>query len=217
MVWEELTTLYQPHALLRFNSREHSNQRFTNNKNIYRGVTTGLTKAFFIDNDTKEALVSEDSKSEELLRPLLRGRDIGRYQSNWMGMWIIDAHNGYGNTAPVDIDLYPAIKQHLDSFSPKLDNRYDQGITKYNLRSCAYRAEFDKEKIVYAEIVKSPNFFLDYGHFYPDATSLIITGPKLKYLIGVLNSKPAWYFFSEITSTQMNWGLVEVEISERLF
>ena len=85
--------------------------------NIYRGVTTGLTKAFFIDNDTKEALVSEDSKSEELLRPLLRGRDIGRYQSNWMGMWIIDAHNGYGNTAPVDIDLYPAIKQHLDSFS----------------------------------------------------------------------------------------------------
>ncbi len=79
--------------------------------NIYRGITTGLNKAFIIDNDTKNALVSEDSKSVDLLRPLLRGRDIGRYQSNWKRMWIIDTHNGFGNTARIDVDLYPAIKQ----------------------------------------------------------------------------------------------------------
>ena len=56
---------------------------------IYRGVLTGFNKAFIIDNKTKEALVAEDPKSSEIIKPILRGRDIKRYHTKWANLWLI--------------------------------------------------------------------------------------------------------------------------------
>ena len=107
---------------------------------IYRGITTGRNEAFIIDNQTKEALVAEDPKSAEILKPALRGRDIHRYQADWVGLWLIDTHNGYEDIPAIDVDEYPAVKSHLDNFYARLERRYDKGRTPYNLRNCTYTA-----------------------------------------------------------------------------
>ena len=59
------------------------------NKKIYCGIKTGYNDAFIIDNKTKEALVAEDPKSSEIIKPILRGRDIKRYHTKWANLWLI--------------------------------------------------------------------------------------------------------------------------------
>ena len=71
-------------------------------------VKTGYNKAFIIDDAIRNALVSEDPNSEDIIRPILRGRDIQRYRAKWAGKWLIDTHNGYSDTPAIDIDDYPA-------------------------------------------------------------------------------------------------------------
>ena len=75
---------------------------------INRGITTGYNGAFIIDDETRQALVAEDPKSAEVIRPVLRGRDIRRYMAQWADLWLIDTHNGYGDVSPVDVDDYPS-------------------------------------------------------------------------------------------------------------
>lgn len=50
---------------------------------IYYGIKTGYNPAFIVDTPTKERIVAEDPRSAEILRPILRGRDIGRYRAEW--------------------------------------------------------------------------------------------------------------------------------------
>ncbi|MFW5799985.1 MAG: Eco57I restriction-modification methylase domain-containing protein, partial [Spirochaetota bacterium] len=169
--------------------------------NIYYGIKTGYNEAFIIDTETKERLCKEDPKSEEIVKPILRGRDIKRYSYNWAGLWLINSHNGYINSngdkvSPIDIKNYPVIKNHLDQYWDKLKKRQDKGITPYNLRNCAYLEEFEKEKIMYSEIVKQPQFYLDiHKEFYPEATAFILTGKNLKFLTSILHSKLFTYIF----------------------
>ena len=168
---------------------------------INRGILTGYNKAFIIDNKTKEALIREDPKSADILKPVLRGRDIKRYQAQWAGLWLIDSHNGYGHTPPIDIDDYPAIKRHMDKFYPQLKKRQDKGVTPYNLRNCTYHAEFEKEKIVYPETAQSANFIYDFaGDFYAEKTCFILMGKNLAYLTGLMSSKLLAYIFSNYYS-----------------
>jgi hypothetical protein len=90
---------------------------------------------------------------------------------------------------------YPAIFAFLQKFQNQLEKRTDKGDHWTNLRNCAYLEEFEKEKIVYFEIVKQPQFYYDRHNFYLEATSFVMTGNNLKYLIAVLNSQPcAWIF-----------------------
>ena len=163
---------------------------------IYFGIKTGYNDAFIIDNETKEGLIREDQKSTELLKPILQGRDIRKYHTEWAGRWLIDTHNGYGDVSPVKINDYNSVKRHLDEFISKLESRRDQGVTPYNLRNCAYHEEFGKEKIVWKRIgsnlrfsyCKEPIFCLD--------STCIATGTNLKFLTGLLNSRMTEYQLS---------------------
>ena len=119
---------------------------------IYRGILTGYNAAFLVDQETRDALVAEDSRSEEILKPVLRGRDIARYRANWADLWLIDTHNGYGEVPPIDVGDYPAIKRHLNQFMTRLKRRQDRGVTPYNLRNCAYHKEFHKEKLFWMDL-----------------------------------------------------------------
>ncbi len=163
--------------------------------NIYRGVLTGFNEAFIIDTVKKNELVAQDSKSAEIIRPILRGKDIKAYEHNWAGLWIINSHNGDKNNLAVNINDYPAIKQHLDQYYPQLEKRCDQGKTPYNLRDCSYMNEFSQQKIVYSEIVQKPQFYFDDKGYYAEATSFIMTGENIKFLIGILHSKLITYAF----------------------
>src|SRR5690606_39135617 len=172
--------------------------------NIYRGVLTGYNEAFIIDKKKKEQLISEDPKSADIIRPILRGRDIKRYTYDFADLWLINTHNGIKENGlkPIEINDYPAVKQHLDKYYTQLVKRTDKGDTPYNLRNCAYMEDFSKQKIVWGEISDKTKFCIDLkGGFVTEATTFLMTGKSLLYLLGFLNSKVSEYFFSKIGST----------------
>ncbi|MCX2808013.1 Eco57I restriction-modification methylase domain-containing protein [Campylobacter sp. MIT 21-1685] len=227
--------------------------------NIYRGILTGYNEAFIIDSEKRAEILNacandeERARTSELIKPILRWRDIKRYGYEWAGLWIINTHNGYTiddsslgsfchserseespndskrdisgkspqydkekiKIPPIDINEYPTLKAYFDEVAKSgkqgkgkgFYNRDDKGITPYNLRNCAYLQEFAKPKIVYSEIVREPQFYLDngefkFGHFYAEATSFILSGNKnfkssLEYLLGLLHSKLCTFAFKE--------------------
>ncbi len=178
---------------------------------IYRGILTGANEAFIIPTEKREEILNacktqeERKRTEALIKPILRGKDIKRYSYEWADLWVINTHNGYTSNLkfkipPIDIEKYPAIKTHLDSHYDTIATRSDQGDTPYHLRNCAYLEDFEKEKIVYSEIVQEPRFYLDngeceLGYFYAEATSFILTGEHLRYLLGMLHSKLITFAF----------------------
>ena len=169
--------------------------------NIYRGVLTGYNEAFIISTEKREKILancqSEDERmrTAELIRPILRGRDIKRYGYNWANLWLINTHNGIrGKLERIHIEDYPAVKAHLDQYWDKISKRADKGETPYNLRNCAYLEDFSKPKIVFQEIVQESQFFYDMdGRFICNDTCRIIVGKELSFLLGVLNSKLFFY------------------------
>lgn len=178
---------------------------------INYGIKTGANEAFIIPTEKRDAILNacktqeERERTERLIKPILRGKDIKRYSYEWAGEWVINTHNGYTSAIkskipPIDIEKYPALKSHLDSHWDTIETRSDQGDTPYHLRNCAYLEDFEKEKIVYGEIVQEPRFYLDNGecelrYFYAEATSFILTGEHLRYLLGMLHFKLITFAF----------------------
>ena len=152
---------------------------------IHYGIKTGYNAAFLIDNQTKEALVAAHPRSSEIIKPILRGRDIGHYQVAWKRLWLITTHNGHDSVPRIDINDYPIVKRHLDRFYTRLEKRYDKGKTPYNLRNCAYHAAFEKPKIVYPETTHAANFFYDDGQYFIEKTCFMITGSDFKNVSGI--------------------------------
>ncbi len=178
---------------------------------INYGIKTGANEAFIIPTEKREEILNacktqeERKRTEALIKPILRGKDIKRYSYEWAHLWVINTHNGYTSNLkfkipPIDIAKYPATKAHLDAHWDTIATRCDQGDTPYHLRNCAYLEDFEKEKIVYGEIVQEPRFYLDngecqLGYFYAEATSFILTGEHLRYLLGMLHSKLITFAF----------------------
>ena len=150
----------------------------------------------------RDRLVDEDPKSAEILKPVLRGRDIERYQAMWAGKWLIDTHNGYSNTPPINVDLYPTVKSHLNKHFERLEKRLDKGITPYNLRNCAYHDKFFENKIIWREIGNRGRFYFDNNGQMILQTAFFITGEQLPYICCFLNSKLPIYFMQK-TSTSL--------------
>ncbi len=173
---------------------------------IYRGVLTGYNEAFIISGAKKDELIAADPRSAEIIKPILRGRDIKRYKAEFADKWLIATHNGYtdslGNKIPrIEISDYPAIKKHLDGYWDKIEKRADQGSTPYNLRNCAYMAEFEKEKVVYPETTSSNSFYYDREGFMLEKTGFMLRSVYAKYLLGVLNSSFFLYVYKSLYSS----------------
>lgn len=160
---------------------------------INRGVLTGLNDAFIIDKEKYNELIKKERKNKELLVPLLRGRDINRYSKNYADLYLINVHNGYKigmeKISEINIDDYIFVKEHLNSFEPKLSKRSDKGKTPYNLRNCAYLNDFKNQKIIYGETVTGASFFLDNDGFIIDKTAFMLLGENIKYILALLNSR----------------------------
>ena len=170
---------------------------------INRGILTGFNDAFIISASKKDELIAEDPKSAELIRPILRGRDIKRYNYTFADLWIINVHNGIKSMGipPINIDDYPAIKKHLSQFYDRLASRADKGDTPYNLRNCVYMNEFNKQKIVYREISDSMNAcMVDPGIMLNNKCYLITGGSSLEFLLAYFNSQ----LFTKIILPQAN-------------
>lgn len=177
---------------------------------IYRGVLTGLNEAFIIDSKKREEILAncndeaERIRTEAIIKPILRGRDIKRYYYEWAGLWVIIIPTGWTNEnrknkKPDEFiyDQFPALMSYLKQYEEKAKKRDDQGDYWWELRHCAYYPEFEKEKVVYSEIVRQPQFYYDTEKFCVEATSFLMTGEKIKYICGLLNSNPVTYFFKK--------------------
>ncbi len=167
--------------------------------NIYRGVLTGYNEAFIIDGKKKNELIAQDPKSAEIIRPILRGRDIKRYGYDFADLWLINTHNGIkeSDLEPINVNDYPAIKRYLDKFYPKLEKRADQGDTPYNLRNCAYMEDFFRPKIIYPNMTKFLPFAYDEDGFLTNQKCFIVTGQHIAYLTAFFNSSLFKYVFRD--------------------
>ena len=155
---------------------------------IYRGVLTGYNDAFIVPSEVRDRLIAEDPASEDVLKPILRGRDIRPYRAQWAGLWLVDTHNGFGTTPAVDVTAYPAIKRHLDLHWAAIAKRQDKGTTPYNLRNCAYHEDFEREKLCWMHMSPVARFSFVGGGVYCNQKAFMIVGDDLKYLCAVLNS-----------------------------
>ena len=172
---------------------------------INYGIKTGCNEAFIITTEKRDELLAQCQTEEErqhtaeLIRPILRGRDIKRYSYDWAGLWVINTHNGVKEEGipPINIQEYPVLKAHLDQYVDKLEVRADKGNTPYNLRNCAYIKDFDRPKVMYPNMTKYLPFYFDQSGFYQNDKSFMITGHHVAYLTAFLNSSIFKFCFLE--------------------
>jgi type I restriction-modification system DNA methylase subunit len=175
---------------------------------IYRGVLTGLNEAFVIDAETRKRLIAEDSKSKELIKPFLVGKDIKRYakldSERYLVMipkgWTREKSSGAKNAWGWFMKNYPAIASHLEPFAKKAAKRCDKGEYWWELRACDYYKEFEKPKLLLPDISLRGNFAYDAKSFFCVNTAYVIPVDD-KYLLGVLNSTLITFCYRNITST----------------
>lgn len=175
---------------------------------INYGIKTGANEAFIIPTEKRDAILNacktqeERERTEVLIKPILRGRDIKRYSYEWADLWVINTHNGYTSAIkskipPIDIAKYPATKAHLDAHYDAIATRCDQGDTPYHLRNCAYLEDFEKEKIVYPETSQGAYFIYENSGIFLEKTAFMIVSDayNLKLLTALLNSKLITFYF----------------------
>ena len=171
---------------------------------IYRGILTGYNPAFIIDEKTRNALVKASPKSAEIIRPILKGRNIKKYKAEFDNLWIINSHNGLKRESIPRVDVvkdHPVIYKYLKGFEQDLVSRLDQGDHWTNLRNCAYLNKFEREKIIWLELSDIAKFGYDNEGILVEATAFFMTGESLKYLTAFLNSKLCEWYFDKITAS----------------
>ncbi|WP_162971919.1 class I SAM-dependent DNA methyltransferase [Helicobacter pylori] len=174
---------------------------------IYRGILTGCNEAFIIPTEKRDAILkncddvqkdergmSERERTKELIKPILRGKDIKRYRYEWADLWVIATFP----SLKLDIDDYPSLKTYLSQFRPRIDQSGEKGCRKKTSNqwfetqdTIAYHGDFEKEKIVWASVgfveycmipgllILDTNYFFEVSKF----------GNTKNYLLGLLNSK----------------------------
>ena len=182
---------------------------------IFRGVLTGCNEAFIISTAQRDrildscATATEREKTAQLIRPILRGRDIRRWRAEWADLWLIATFP----SLHYEIDDFPAVRDHLLSFGRErleqtgathtVNNQLVKARKKTHNRwfemqdSIAYWNDFMKPKIVYIEIMSGgknaafPAFTYDEkGHVVMNTGYIMSSDTEnLYYLLGVLNSK----------------------------
>lgn len=177
------------------------------------GIKTGFNEAFLIDTPTRDRLVSEDPAAGEIIKPYLRGQDIGRWLPEWAGLWMIVMKSSGDHAWPwanaaseveaeaIFAHSYPSLHRRfkdLESFKKDgkdkgLRHREDQGRFWWELRPCAYYTDFEKPKTIYQVIQYYPQYALD--------NSAALSNDKTFFLpfhdplvIGTLNAPLMWWF-----------------------
>lgn len=184
---------------------------------INYGIKTGLNEAFVIDEATRNELVRDDSKSTEVIKPLLRGRDIAKYSINFAQQYLLfipwhfpnhkslNASDFFNNEVSFS-EKYPAVFNYLSKYKGQLSRRNKAEVGKryewYALQRCAntYYDNFDKEKIIYPVISAKAAFYIDSNGYFINDKVFMITGKNLYYLIAFLNSSLSHIYMKMIGS-----------------
>ena len=192
---------------------------------MYRGVTSGLSDAFLIDNPTRNQLISEDPQSESIINKVLRGRDIKRWQSEWKGEWLISTFPAMD----LEIDDCPSVKEHLLGFgeerleqSGKRLSNGEKARKKTRNKwfetqdATAYFNEFSKKKLIWMDITDQGRFSYDETGSFLTNTAFFLAGTSLKYLCAILNSSLVTWFMnnSALTSGMGTTRWIGASVSE---
>ena len=187
--------------------------------NIYRGILTGFNEAFIISGEKKDELIAADPKSAEIIRPILRGRDIKRYSYTFADLWLIATFP----SRQYNIDDYPAVRDYLLTFgierleqtgkSHKINGETVKSRKKTSNQwfetqdSISYWDDFSKQKIVWGNLCLFAQYALADEGYFINAPSPIITGGS-KYMLAVMNSKVSDWFVRQLGVTR-NGGYFE--------
>jgi len=194
--------------------------------NIYRGVLTGYNDAFIISTEKRDEILAncqtegERVRTAELIRPILRGRDIKRYEYEWAGQWLIyipwhfpyqfdESITGASEKAEKAFkEQYPAVYNHMLEYKEPLSkrNKAETGIRYewYAMQrwGAKYWEDFSKPKIIWGEISDKSKFAFDFlGEYIPEATSFYMKGECIEYLLSALNSSVSEWLFSKVGTT----------------
>ena len=200
--------------------------------NIYRGVLTGYNEAFIIDSEKRNEILAncqtedERKRTAELIRPILRGRDIKRYAYEWAELWLIATFP----SRHYNIDEYPAVKQYLLSYGIE---RLEQTGKIYNVNgekiksrkktnnkwfetqdSISYWEDFNKPKIIWKRIGSILRFSYDHKGCLGLDSTCFATGKHIEYLCCILNSLMGHYLLKDSPKTGTGDLLVSVQAIE---
>nr|WP_039451660.1 TaqI-like C-terminal specificity domain-containing protein [Pedobacter glucosidilyticus] len=190
------------------------------NVRINFGIKTGYNEAFIIDENKKNELIKADEKNAEIIKPIIRGRDLKKYFYEYENLWVISTFP----SLKINIEDYPSIKDHFIEVGKKrLEQSGEIGSRKKTSNkwfetqdSISYLRDFEKPKIVWGEISDKPKFAFDDEKYFAEATTFFMTGEKLKFLLAILNSKVSeWYFNLIGTTTGMGtnrWKKYKIEL-----
>jgi hypothetical protein len=201
--------------LSRLRSTPLSVQDFTVDT-VYRGITTGYNNAFEIDETERSALIREDQSSSELIKPLLKGKDLSRWTTPTATRWIIFARRG---TRLTD---YPAIERHLSRFRDRLEPKPKGWTGAWSGRkpgsyewfeiqdNVAYWSIFEKKKIVSNKVTDKPNFSIDTSKSYLANTAYCFEARETEFIAGILNSSTLHYVAKRVFADKEG-GFYEVQ------
>jgi len=196
------------------------------NIQINYGIKTGFNDAFIISTEKRDEILAncqtedERVRTAELIRPILRGRDIKRYGYDWAGQWLIyipwhfpyqfdESITGASEKAEKAFkEQYPAVYNHMLEYKEPLSkrNKAETGIRYewYAMQrwGAKYWEDFSKPKIIWGEISDKSKFAFDFlGEYIPEATSFYMKGECIEYLLSALNSSVSEWLFSKVGTT----------------
>jgi len=194
---------------------------------INRGILTGLNEAFIIDKDKREELIATNPNSNEIIKPILRGREINKYITEWDGGYVISTFP----SLKINIDEYKSVYDYLKSFGKKIEQSgteyVDEFGNKFKSRKktvnewfetqdpIGFHKEFLKEKIIWKRIGSDLRFSYSGVEIYCLDSTCILTGEKIKYLTALLNSKVCQYqMFEQAPRTGMGDLIISVQALE---
>lgn len=167
---------------------------------INQGIKSGHNKSFILTNETRKKLITEDFRNKNIIKPLLKGKDVKQYHITNNGLYLLYIPWNF------QINEYSSIKNYLKQFETELKNRAEVKLKKYewyclHRYASGYKEDFQKDKIIFGEIVQEPHFYYDEDNYYTDATTFILTSTSynLKYLTAILNSNVLFWFMKKIS------------------
>ncbi|MCX8081736.1 MAG: N-6 DNA methylase, partial [Bacteroidia bacterium] len=167
--------------------------------NIYYGIKTGLNEAFIISTEKRNEILAnckdeeEIKRTEAIIKPILRGRDIKRYYYEWAGLWII----GLFPTLNIDMNNFHSRKNFLYKYKSALMGR--AGDQKwFELQANSFFSD-GSNYISWLELTNEPRFSIVEKEYYSlNSLTCLASSKHLKYLCGVLNSKVTFFYFDKI-------------------
>ena len=200
---------------------------------INYGIKTGFNDAFIISTEKRNEILSncrsdeERSRTEELIRPILRGRDIKRYGYDWANLWLIATFP----SRHYDIEEYPAVKEYLLSFGmqrlEQTGKSYNVGATTVKARkktnnkwyetqdSISYWEDFQKPKAMWKIIGCNINFSFDNDAMICNNAVNIITGNEelILQFVGIMNSKLFDWYLKLTTEAEVQGGGIQLYVT----